>query len=119
MIKSIAKEILHVMPFDLVGRLRPLRNIKIEDQIIESWKMLWSPSIRDGAIKGDSDCPIWGELESIFSGPALLHIIIINDARSFDWKGDYPSIDSLANWIRSNNSKYKYVVDNDIIQFFV
>jgi len=73
----------------------------------------------NGGAKGDSDCPIWGELEAIFSGPEMNHIILIDDARSFKGGGDYPSVESLKNWIKSKNSNYQYVVEKDIIQFFV
>ncbi len=64
---------------------------------------------------GEKECPVLEELDSIFGGAILNHIILIDDARLFTGKGDYPSIDEITNIICNYNSAYTITVENDII----
>lgn len=65
--------------------------------------------------KGDKDCPIIEELDAIFNGGQLKHIILIDDARLFVGKNAYPTIDELKHYISSQSLQYQLNIENDII----
>lgn len=69
--------------------------------------------------KGDKDCPIFEEIDAIFGGKQLNHIILIDDARFFNGEGDYPTIESLTEYIRSKNDNYQVKVKHDIIRYVI
>lgn len=64
--------------------------------------------------RGEKDCPIFEELEAIFKND-LGHIILIDDARDFTGIGDYPTVESVKQFILQKNSNYKISVIHDII----
>jgi hypothetical protein len=68
--------------------------------------------------KGDKDCPIFEELDAIFNGTKLNHVLLIDDARCFVG-GDYPTIAKLTEYILGKNEKYKVEVKNDIIRYVI
>lgn len=65
--------------------------------------------------KGEKNCPIYEELNEIFKS-RLQHILLIDDARCFNGKGDYPTIQRLSEYILSRNSKSKIEIKDDIIR---
>jgi len=67
--------------------------------------------------KGDTDCPIFGELSAIFNATKLNHIFLIDDARFFNGEGDYPTIEELSEFIKKYNSNYKLEVKHDILRY--
>lgn len=69
--------------------------------------------------KGEKDCPIFEELNAIFSSNKLNHILLIDDARLFIGKGDYPTVANLTEFIQKRNSKYHVEVKHDIIRYSV
>lgn len=69
--------------------------------------------------KGDKECPIFEELSSIFSSKKFNHILLIDDARCFIGKGDYPTIEKLTEYIRSKNEKYQVEIKHDIIRYVI
>jgi len=69
--------------------------------------------------KGEKECPIFEELDAIFSSKKNNHILLIDDARCFVGRGDYPSIDQLTEYIKSKNGKYQVEVKYDIIRYVV
>ncbi len=69
--------------------------------------------------KGDKDCPIFEELDSIFSHKKLDHILLIDDARCFVGEGDYPTIKKLTDYIKEKNEFYHVEVKHDIIRCVV
>ncbi|HPM02958.1 MAG TPA: hypothetical protein PK816_12460 [Candidatus Cloacimonadota bacterium] len=69
--------------------------------------------------KGDKECPIFEELDSIFNSKEFNHILLIDDARCFIGEGDYPTIDQLTEYVRSKNENYKVEVKNDIIRYVI
>jgi hypothetical protein len=71
------------------------------------------------SVKGDKECPIIEELDAIFNGKKLNHIILIDDARCFIGKGDYPTIEKLTDYIRSKNELYQVEVKHDIIRYVI
>ena len=69
--------------------------------------------------KGDKECPIFEELDSIFNSKKFNHILLIDDARCFIGEGDYPTIEKLTEYIRSKNEKYQVEVKYDIIRYVI
>ncbi len=67
--------------------------------------------------KGEKDCPIFEELNAILDSKNFNHILLIDDARCFIGKGDYPTIDQLTEYIKSKNEDYKVEVKHDIIRY--
>lgn len=59
--------------------------------------------------------PISAELEAIFCHPIKRHVILIDDARCFNGKNDYPYLDYLLRVIREEGS-YSAMVSMDIIR---
>ena len=69
--------------------------------------------------RGDKDCPIFEELDAIFSKKNFEHILLIDDARCFIGEGDYPTIEELTNYVRSKNEKYQVDVKHDTIRYVI
>lgn len=67
--------------------------------------------------KGDTECPIYEEIDAIFSDKRFNHILLIDDARCFNGTGDYPSIENLTRHIQSKDPSYKLEVKDDIIRY--
>ncbi len=70
-------------------------------------------------VKGDKDCPIFGEIDAIFRYKRLNHILLVDDARHFTGQGDYPTIEALTRYIRGKDEKYQVEVKDDIIRYTV
>lgn len=69
--------------------------------------------------KGDKNCPIFEELDAILDNRELDHVVLIDDARYFIGKGDYPTIDDLTSYVKSRNDKYRVVVECDTIRYVI
>ena len=69
--------------------------------------------------RGDKDCPIFEELDAIFSKKNFDHILLIDDARCFIGEGDYPTIEELTNYVRNKNEKYQVDVKHDTIRYVI
>jgi len=65
--------------------------------------------------KGEKNCPIFEELDAIFSS-SLNHILLIDDARCFDGTGDYPTIEELSKYILSRKGNSKININDDVIR---
>jgi len=65
--------------------------------------------------RGDKDCPILEELDAILSNKDFEHILLIDDARCFTGERDYPTLEELANYIKTKNDKYHIDIKHDII----
>jgi len=68
--------------------------------------------------KGDKECPIYQEIDAIFATKEN-HLLLIDDARLFNGKGDYPTTDQLTKYIQDKDPRYKVSVDNDIIIYVI
>lgn len=64
--------------------------------------------------KGESECPIWQELNHIIA-QQLKHIILIDDARCFIGTHDYPTIAELQHFFTDKNINHSFEVRDDII----
>jgi len=83
--------------------------------------IFWLDGHYSGGItaKGEKNSPIFEELKAIFSDKFNNHIILIDDARDFVGKGDYPTISEISDFINGINENYRIMVENDIIRCFV
>lgn len=66
--------------------------------------------------KGDKECPILEEIDTILKNNEPGHILLIDDARCFIGQADYPTMEELTQYIRNFNSGYNIVVKDDIIR---
>ena len=65
--------------------------------------------------RGEKDCPIYEELNGIFQGTPLPHIFLIDDARLFVGKNDYPTLAELKDYISTFRKSFEFYVTSDII----
>ena len=65
--------------------------------------------------KGNKECPVLEELDAIFTNNHYNHIILVDDARSFTGKNDYPTIEQVKQFINDRDPHYKITIENDII----
>ena len=82
---------------------------------IKSPVLFWLDGHYSGGItaKGDKICPIYAELTHIFKSP-FSHVILIDDARLFIGKEDYPSQEELKAFVTVNSS-YQMKIEIDTI----
>jgi len=66
---------------------------------------------------GDTECPIFEELDAIFNHNNLDHILLIDDARCFTGENDYPTIEKLTEYVQRKKPLYNVEVKNDIIRY--
>ena len=64
--------------------------------------------------KSDIECPIYNELDAIFNHNNG-HVILIDDARDFVGKNDYPTIEELRSYVMKKAPEYSLEVRNDVI----
>jgi len=69
--------------------------------------------------KGNTECPVFEELDCIFGAAPMKHVILIDDARDFVGRGDYPTIDALTAYIKNKNNQYQVTVENDVIRYVI
>ena len=88
---------------------------------IDEPAIFWLDGHYSGGItaRGEKECPIFEELDAIFCYQKFNHILLIDDARCFTGKGDYPTIELLEKYVKSKNHNYKLQVKHDIIRFVV
>lgn len=79
--------------------------------------IFWLDAHYSGGVtaKGDKESPILEELDAILDTKFDNHVILIDDARCFDGTKDYPTLESLKEFLRLKNSKYSIRINNDII----
>lgn len=85
---------------------------------IDKPALFWLDGHYSGGItsKGDLNTPILNELKLILNHKIKNHVILIDDARCFVGKDDYPNLNRLKQYIFKKNKKYKFKVENDIIR---
>ncbi len=65
--------------------------------------------------KSDVECPIYAELDAVFSSGDY-HVVLVDDARDFVGKNDYPTIQELKNYLLNMKHPYTLEVESDIIK---
>lgn len=83
---------------------------------IKESALFWLDGHYSGGItsKGDHNTPIYKELNEIFNAP-FQHAILIDDARDFTGKDDYPTIDELNKFVTIHKPDYFFKVKDNII----
>ena len=82
--------------------------------------LFWLDAHYSGGItaKGDKETPILQELQHVFNHQIKNHIILIDDARLFTGKNNYPHFKQLSSFIKKNNAKLTVVIKDDIIRTY-
>jgi len=70
----------------------------------------------DSTIKGDVETPIAEELKAILHHSVQNHVILIDDARRFIGKNDYPTIKWLKDYVLKYRPDWSFEIENDIIR---
>ena len=66
--------------------------------------------------KGDTECPIFAELDAVFSGQPARDVILIDDARSFVGKSDYPTIRQLRDYVVKRDPNLQFYIADDAVR---
>jgi len=66
--------------------------------------------------RGALTTPIMGELSSICEAPGDGHVILIDDARLFVGKDDYPTVDEVREFVLSRKPHYAFELGCDIMR---
>jgi hypothetical protein len=69
--------------------------------------------------RGKKDSPILEEVNAIFRYKQLGHVLLVDDADSFNGQGDYPTIEELTMHIKKYNSKYEMALKDNILRYTV
>jgi len=82
--------------------------------------IFWLDGHYSGGItaKASSETPIIRELTTIFNHPVKNHVILIDDARLFIGKRDYPTMEELKDLLDKFLSHYHFEVKDDVIIIF-
>jgi len=71
-----------------------------------------------GTGKGSKRTPIVKELESVFDHKIKNHVVLIDDARYFTGRDDYPTLQWLKEFVLKNFPKSTFNVKDDIIRIY-
>ncbi len=63
--------------------------------------------------KGEKECPIFEELQSILFSP-YAHVVLVDDARLFVGENDYPTATELEAFVQKFKPQSQVVLDRDI-----
>jgi hypothetical protein len=80
--------------------------------------LFWLDGHFSGGItgKGISETPIVQELDAIARHPVKQHVLLIDDARDFTGKNDYPSIEQMRQYVGERFPARVFQLENDIIR---
>lgn len=87
---------------------------------IEKPTLFWLDGHYSGGTtaKGNLNTPIYQELNAILSHKIKNHIILIDDARLFIGKDDYPTLSQLQSLVLQKNPRLNFEYKNDIIRIY-
>lgn len=66
--------------------------------------------------RGTLNTPIKSELDHVFAHPVAGHVILIDDARCFTGRNDYPTLDELQRYIRERTQGWQFSVKDDVVR---
>lgn len=64
------------------------------------------------------ECPIYAEIDAVFKSNKG-HVMLIDDARLFIGKRDYPTISELTKYVKNINPNYSVTVVDDMIRVVI
>lgn len=67
--------------------------------------------------RGESATPVFQELDAILTS-GIRHIMLIDDARLFVGKDDYPTIEELKEFVSTRKDNATFTIENDIIRIY-
>jgi hypothetical protein len=79
--------------------------------------LFWLDGHYSGGVteKADIETPIMKELEYIFTHPVKNHLILIDDARLFIGKRDYPTLEVVRDLTAKHMKDFSFTVQDDIL----
>jgi hypothetical protein len=79
--------------------------------------LFWLDGHYSGGVteKADIETPIMKELECIFTHPIKNHLILIDDARLFIGKRDYPTLEVIRDFTAKHLKDFSFTVQDDIL----
>lgn len=83
--------------------------------------MFWLDAHYSGGAtaRGDLETPVMQELQCILAHPNINeHVILIDDARCFTGKNDYPALETLRHYILDIHPDWNFEVKKDIIRIY-
>jgi hypothetical protein len=88
-------------------------------KVLDSPCIFWLDGHFSGGItaRGQKNCPIYEELEAIFTSTQN-HIILIDDARMFTGSEDFPNTDNIIKFIIAKKPYSKIEIMDDIIRVY-
>jgi len=72
----------------------------------------------EGTARGSSDTPVVRELQTILADKRFPHVILIDDARLFKGRNDYPTVAEVTRLVQEACPGWTVRVANDAIQIF-
>ena len=80
--------------------------------------LFWLDGHYSGGItaKGETDCPIFGEIDAILTPGAPAHVMLVDDARLFNGTDDYPTVEALEQYVHNKGKGYTLEVKDDLIR---
>ena len=69
----------------------------------------------DGTAMGALECPVYAELDGVFSSKIKNHILLVDDERCFTGANSYPTKEELLEYVHKYNSNYTLKVIDDVI----
>jgi hypothetical protein len=84
---------------------------------LEDRALFWLDGHYCGGITALSEveCPIYAEMDAVFKNNKG-HVMLVDDARLFVGKRDYPTIPELTAYVKKINPEYQVSVADDIIR---
>lgn len=103
---------IHIIKGDSAYELK-----KIVAELKDKPVLFWLDGHYSGEVTGmgESMCPIYKELESVFEGAKGRQYILIDDARLFNGTEDYPTMPELVEFVNKRSPGKKISVNDDII----
>ncbi|MEK7497298.1 MAG: hypothetical protein AAB656_00060 [Patescibacteria group bacterium] len=87
---------------------------------IKECSLFWLDAHYSGGIttRGSKETPILDELQAVARSKVKGHVILIDDAREFTGKGNYPTIKKIRTFVNEKFPNYKIKISDDIIQIY-
>ncbi len=70
----------------------------------------------DLTARGETSCPLLAELEAILAAGPERHVVLIDDARSFTGRDEYPALSEIREFVRARWPKTQFYVLDDAIR---